>query len=102
MLLGLGAALAEFRAQNKARQFALSAARIALGLAGGALVAWLFGMEGTERGVLIVQSAMPVAVFNYLFARMYGANPDEVAGLVLISTLLSYLTLPLVVAFAMG
>jgi predicted permease len=45
---------------------------------------------------------MPVAVFNYLFARMYGADPDEVAGLVLLSTLASYVTLPLVVAFAMG
>ena len=51
--------------------------------------------------MLIVQSAMPVAVFNYLFARMYGADPDEVAGLVLISTLASYVTLPFVVAFAM-
>jgi malate permease and related proteins len=102
MLLGLGAALSEFRANNRLRQTALSFARIGLGVAGGAFVAWLFGMNGVERGVLIVQSAMPVAVFNYLFARMYGADPDEVAGLVLISTLASYATLPLVVAFAMG
>lgn len=101
MLLGLGAALAGFRAQNKARQTVLALSRIGLGVAGGAFVAWLFGMSGIERGVLIVQSAMPVAVFNYLFARMYGADPDEVAGLVLISTLASYFTLPFVVAFAM-
>ena len=102
MLLGLGAALAEFRATNKTRQTILSLARIGLGVAGGAFVAWLFGLGGIERGVLIVQSAMPVAVFNYLFARIYGADPDEVAGLVLISTLASYVTLPFVVAFAMG
>ncbi len=102
MLLGLGAALAGFRAQNKVRQTVLALSRIGLGVAGGAFVAWLFGMSGIERGVLIVQSAMPVAVFNFLFARMFGADPDEVAGLVLISTLASYVTLPFVVAFAMG
>ncbi|MDI9848756.1 AEC family transporter [Rhodoblastus sp. 17X3] len=102
MLLGLGAALAEFRATNKARQTVLALSRIGMGVAGGAFVAWLFGMSGIERGVLIVQSSMPVAVFNYLFARMYGADPDEVAGLVLLSTLASYVTLPLVVAFAMS
>jgi predicted permease len=102
MLLGLGAALAEFRTTDKARQMALALSRIGLGVAGGAVVAWLFGLTGIERGVLIVQSSMPVAVFNYLFARMYGADPDEVAGLVLLSTLASYVTLPLVVAFAMS
>jgi malate permease and related proteins len=102
MLLGLGAALAEFRVNNRMRAAILSLARIGLGVAGGALVAWAFGLSGVERGVLIVQSAMPVAVFNYLFARMYGADPDEVAGLILLSTLASYLTLPFIVAFAMS
>jgi len=33
---------------------------------------------------------------------MYGADPDEVAGLILLSTLASYLTLPFIVAFAMS
>jgi predicted permease len=102
MLLGLGAALADFRATNIGRQMVLSVARVGMGAAGGALIAWLFGLSGIERGVLIVQSAMPTAVFNYLFARMYGADPDEVAGLVLISTFTSYLTLPAVVLFAIG
>ena len=102
MLLGFGAALAEFRAKNRMRAAILSLARIGLGVAGGALVAWAFGLSGVERGVLIVQSAMPVAVFNYLFARMYGADPDEVAGLILLSTLASYATLPFIVAFVMS
>jgi predicted permease len=101
MLLGLGVALAQLVARNKARQFTLALARLALGLAGGVGVSWLFGLQGAERGVLIIQSAMPTAVFNYLFARAHGSDPDEVAGLVLLSTLVSYVSLPAIVALAM-
>ncbi|HUO54306.1 MAG TPA: AEC family transporter [Rhodoblastus sp.] len=102
MLLGLGVALAEFRATDKTRQILLSLGRVGLGAAVGALVAWLFGLTGAERGVVIIESAMPVAVFNYLFARMYGSDPDAVAGLVLVSTLISYLALPAIILFARG
>lgn len=101
MLLGLGVALAQLAARNKARQFTLALARLGLGLAGGLGVAWLFGLQGAERGVLIIQSAMPTAVFNYLFARAHGSDPDEVAGVVLLSTLVSYVSLPAIVALAM-
>lgn len=97
MLLGLGAALAEFRAARISRALALSAARIGFGALGGALVAWGFGLDGVSRGVVIVQSAMPVAIFNYLFARMYGGEADEVAGLVLVSTLMAYVAIPTIV-----
>jgi predicted permease len=101
MLLGLGVALAQLVAKNKARQFTLALARLGLGLAGGLGVSQLFGLQGAERGVLIIQSAMPTAVFNYLFARAHGSDPDEVAGLVLLSTLVSYVSLPAIVALAM-
>ena len=39
-----------------------------------------------------------VALFNYLFAAIYRDEPEEVAGMVLISTLLALLWLPLLVA----
>jgi predicted permease len=101
MLLGLGVALAEFGVSAWPRQSLFALARIALGLLGGVLVASLFGLAGPERGVLIIESAMPVAVFNYFFAREYGAHEEEVAGLVLISTLLSYLLLPAILLVAL-
>jgi len=100
MLLGLGVALAELTATNKARQFSIALARLALGLIGGLGVSWLFGLQGAERGVVIIESAMPAAVLNYLFARAHGADPDEVAGVVLLSTLLSYVSLPLIILLA--
>jgi predicted permease len=94
MLLGLGFALAEFGASAWRRQGLFALARIGMGFAGGLLVAALFGFTGAERGVLIIESAMPVAVFNYFFAREYGAHAEEVAGMVLISTLVGYVLLP--------
>lgn len=36
---------------------------------------------------------MPVAVFNYLLAERYGRAPEEIAGAVEISTVLSFVTL---------
>jgi len=101
MLLGLGAALADFKVTALGRSLALSALRIGGGAAAGWGVATLFGLDGAARGVLVIQSAMPVAVFNFLFARLYDNRPDEVAGMVLASTALAFLTLPLVVAAVM-
>ena len=64
-------------------------------------VAESFGLQGIARGVLIVQSTMPTAVFNYLFSLRYGRDPEEVAGMVMISTALSFATLPLLLWFVL-
>ncbi len=101
MLLSLGVALSEMKAANTARAIVFSVLRIGLGFACGWAVALALGLEGAARGVVVIESSMPAAVFNYLFARMHGNSPDEVAGLVLVSTLLSVLTLPLVLATVM-
>ncbi|PKU25248.1 AEC family transporter [Telmatospirillum siberiense] len=98
MLMALGVALAQLKVDNVGRAVAMSLVRLLLGGAGGWLVARLFGLEGAALGVLVVQSAMPVAVFNYLFASLYHNEPEEVAGMVLVSTALAYLGLPLLVA----
>jgi predicted permease len=45
---------------------------------------------------------MPVAVFNYVHAEMYKTRPAEVAGLVMVSTVLSFITLPALMWFVMG
>ena len=74
-------------------------------LLSGFVVGWaaaeMFGMDGAARGELILQCAMPVAVFNYLFALQYNNQPEEVAGTVVISTALSFLTLPLLLWYVM-
>lgn len=95
ILITLGVSLAGLKVANLPRAFLLSLFRLGLGLGAGLAVASIFGFEGLERGVIVLQSAMPVAVFNYLFAQRYGNSPEQVAGLVVVSTTLSFATLPL-------
>ena len=102
MLLSLGVAVAGLRIAGLGRVLALSALRLALGFAVGLAVATALGLEGTVRGVVILESAMPVAVFNYLWAVRYQTAPEEVAGMVLGSTLLSFATLPLLLWAVLG
>ena len=63
------------------------------------LIAQWFGLESTAAAVLIVQIATPVAVTSYLLAEKYGADADAVAGLVVASTVMSLITIPLTLAF---
>jgi hypothetical protein len=65
-------------------------------------IAWIFGLEGVAKGVIILQGSMPAAVFTYLFAARYNRAPEDVAGIVLSSSLLSALTLPLLVAYVLN
>ena len=94
MLIALGVSLADLAVKDLRRSVALSVFRIAMGIAVGVATAEVLGMEGMARGVVILQCAMPVAVFNYLFAARYDTRPAEVAGTVVVSTVMSFLTLP--------
>lgn len=94
LLLSLGVALARLRVHSLPLGLALAVLRLGAGLMIGLAVAELLALEPLARGVLVLQSAMPAAVFNYLFAERYGNSPQQVAGVVLISTALSFATLP--------
>ena len=99
MLITLGVSLQRMRVFNTGTALLLSAARIGLGFGIGILISYLFGLKGTARGVFVLQSSMPVAVFNYLLAERYGKNPKETAELIIISTVLSIILLPLILQF---
>ena len=101
MLVALGHALGSFRLNRLRVATALALARLGLGLAVGLGIVWSFGLEGTERGVVLIESAMPVAVFNYLLAARYDRHPEEIAGAIVISTLVSFATLPLLLLVAL-
>jgi predicted permease len=101
MLVSLGVTLARLRVGGLGRALAMSALRLGLGFCAGLVVAWTLGLEGVARGVVVLESAMPVAVFNYLWAVRHGTAPEEVAGMVLGSTALSFATLPLLLLAVM-
>ena len=99
MLLTLGVSLSKMHPDSLGRSVALSLVRLALGVSAGLLVATLLGVEGLTRKVLILQASMPVGVLNYLFAHRYGRSPEQVASLVLVSTLISVVSIPVLLAW---
>lgn len=99
MLLTLGVSLADMKLQTVGSSLYFSLARLLIGVGVGWGVAYLFNLQGVAKGVLILQSAMPVAVFNYLFAMQYNRDPQVVAGMVIISTLLSFALIPVLLVF---
>lgn len=101
MLLALGQALATLDVRNLRVAAALAAGRIGCGFALAVGLAALLDLGGTLRGVLIIQSSMPVAVFSYLFAARYERHPEDAAGAILVSTVASFLTLPALLLFAL-
>ena len=101
MLITLGISLGRLRVASMPRSLGLSVLRLVMGFAIGIALAAALGLEGTARGVLIIQLTMPVAVFNYLFAQRYNTAPEEVAGMVILSTVLSFATLPLLLWFVL-
>lgn len=101
MLITLGVSLASLRVSRLPRSLALAATRLVMGFVVGLSVATVLGLDGVARGVLIVQATMPVAVFNYLFAERYRTAPAEVAGMVVLSTVMSFATLPLLLWYVL-
>ena len=95
LLLTLGVSLGRTQIRNWRRAGQLAMLRLGIGFAVGLAVSSGFGFTGVERGVVILDCAMPTAVFNYLLAARFGTAPEDVAGAVAISTAVSVLTLPL-------
>lgn len=94
MLLMLGTSLATIQVTSLGRTVGLSALRLALGMAVGFGVSALLGMSGVPRTVFVLQFATPVAVYNYLFALVARTDPEGVASVVVVSTLMSIVTIP--------
>ena len=97
MTFTLGVSLAKMKVIRFSRTLALSLLRLGMGAGGGFGFAELFGYEGMQRGVLIIQCAMPIAVFNYLFASYYERDPEEIASLVVLSSALAFILMPLLI-----
>lgn len=102
MLLMLGVSLGKLRVAAFPRALMLAVLRIGMGVGIGFAVTTLFDLHGVAKEALIQQSAMPVAVFNYLFALRWHNQPEEIAGLVVVSTLLAIVTTPALLYLLLG
>lgn len=101
MLMALGNTIGGLKTHNLPRALGLGLARLAISFAVAVSVSFALGLSGVAQGVLVLQGAMPAAVFSYLFAAHYERDADDVAGIVLVSTLAGALLLPFLVSYAL-
>jgi predicted permease len=101
MLITLGVAVARLQPGGMLRATVLSFVKLVVcsGIAWG--VGRAFELDPVAFGVLVLQVATPVAVTSYMLAEKYSAKAEDVAGLVVASTLLSVAALPVLLALVL-
>ena len=102
VLMSLGIALTRFKFSLK-NSVIMSLCRVLLGPLIGFAIIYNFELTGFAAGVLLIQSAMPSAILNYLVGSMYSPKKivDSIASTIVVSTLMSFVTIPVVVFFAL-
>ena len=102
VLMSLGIALTRFKFSLK-NSVIMSLCRVILGPLIGFAIIYNFELTGFAAGVLLIQSAMPSAILNYLVGSMYSPKKivDSIASTIVVSTLMSFVTIPVVVFFAL-
>ena len=102
VLMSLGIALTRFKFSLK-DSIILSLCRVILGPIIAFIIIYNFDLSGFAAGVLLIQSAMPSAILNYLVGSMYSPKKvvDSIASTIVVSTLMSFITIPIVVFFAL-
>lgn len=101
MLLLLGASLARLRVADLRSAVVLAFGRLAVGLVSALSVIWLLGLQGVPAGVVFLMATMPTAIVIHVFAERYNRDPEQVVGVVVVSTLLTFLCLPVLTWIAL-
>ena len=103
ILMSLGISLTRFKVFSFRKALISSIGRVILGPLVGFLLIRYFNLEGFAAGVLLIQCSMPSAVLNYLVASIYSPKKivDSVASTIVVSTVMSFITVPIVVFFAL-
>jgi hypothetical protein len=69
--------------------------RVVGGFLFGLLASSLFGLTGVSRTVVIVAATLPSAVFTSILPLRYGVRSDFAGTMVVVSTILGVVTIPL-------
>ena len=103
ILMSLGIALTRLKIFSLNKALISSFTRMFIGPLIGFILIWYFDLEGFAAGVLLIQCSMPSAVLNYLVGSIYSPKKvvDSVASTIVVSTLMSFVTVPIVVFFAL-
>ena len=103
ILMSLGIALTRLKVFSFKKAFISSIGRVIIGPIIGYLLIIYFNLEGFAAGVLLIQCSMPSAILNYLVGSIYSPKKivDNVASMIVVSTLMSFVTIPIVVFFSL-
>ena len=96
MLFTLGMRLFTLKTRDRGTSVSLAAVRFLTGLTAGLVCVYLFKLQGVPAYVVIVQAAMPPAIFNFILCEKFGREPELAASTVLTGTVLALLTVPLI------
>jgi len=101
-LFAIGASLADKSAERIEVAAWLSFAKLVLHPAAVAVTSLLlYRVEPYAAGVMIAAAALPVAGNVYILAQHYGVAPQRVSASILVSTAVSILTVPAVIAWVL-
>ena len=103
ILMSLGIALTRLKVFSLNKAVISSITRMFIGPLIGIGLIWFFDLEGFAAGVLLIQCSMPSAELNYLVGSIYSPKKvvDSVASTIVVSTVMSFITIPIVVYFAL-
>lgn len=101
MQVSLGYRLYSARLAYPGLSIAGSLIRIIGGFAVALVVVNLFGIEGLNKKIILLSSAMPAAVINFVVSHKYKVDSELVASTVAMSTLISIITTPILLMWIM-
>ena len=103
ILMSLGIALTRLKVFSFNIALISSFSRVLIGPLIGYLIILFFELKGVAAGVLLIQCSMPSAILNYLVGSMYSPKNvvDNIASMIVVSTVLSFITIPIVVFIAL-
>ena len=103
ILMSLGIALTKLKVFSLTNSIISSIGRVIIGPLIGFLVIIFFDLSGFGAGVILIQSAMPSAILNYLIGSIYSPKKivDNIASTIVVSTLMSFITVPIIVFIAL-
>ncbi len=103
VLMSLGIALSNLKIFSFKESLIYTFTRIIIGPLIGFGFVKFFNLSGVEAGVILIQTSMPSAVLTYLIGKMYSPKSitNDIAGTVVLSTFLSFITVPIVVLFSL-
>lgn len=96
MLFSLGYRLYQVESLQLGHALGGALVRILGGFCVAAVVVQLIGAEGANRQVLLLYGSLPAAVVNFILTEKYRQDPALAASIVVLSTFVSVLTIPLV------